>query len=191
VRPTRLVEWFTLASDAAYHPGHAWARREASAVARLGLDDFAQRLVGPISRLDLPAVGTNLRQGEPAWTIHVDGKAVEMLSPVDGRVSGVNAAALANPAIVNADPYGDGWLLRVEAPRLAANTRSLLQGRMAIRWFEEVTNALRQHVAPQLGLAMQDGGMPVDGLARAIRGDAWDTLAREFLLTAEPPAPQD
>jgi len=180
---TELVEWFRMAPDAFYHPGHAWARAATDGRVALGVDDFAQKLVGRLKAVELPAVGTRLSLGEPAWRLRVDGKAVEMLSPVDGVVTDVNPMVVASPALANADPYGEGWLVKVDAPRFPAHRRTLLSGRLARSWIEDATNALRLRMSPEVGLALQDGGMPVDGIAHALDPDRWDVIASEFLLT--------
>jgi glycine cleavage system H protein len=178
-----MVEWFRIARDVAYHPGHAWARAGGDGSVVVGLDDFAQKLVGPLKAIEMPPVGSHVRQGDKAWRLRVNGKAVDMLSPVDGLVTEVNPDVLESPAVVATDPYVTGWLFKVQAPRYEANSKSLLSGRLAERWLEEATDALRRRTAPDLGLVMQDGGMPVDGLARAIDEDHWDEVAREFLLS--------
>jgi glycine cleavage system H lipoate-binding protein len=179
-----LVEWFRVARDVVYHPGHAWARAaEAANAVLVGADDFAQKLVGPLRAIELPAPGTTVRQGEPAWRLHAGGKALEMLSPVDGVVTAVNRAVVDNPDLLRHDPYGTGWLLQVRSPRFAAQRKGLLSGRMAHRWVEDATNALRLRMSPDLGLAMQDGGVPVDGIAQALSPEDWERVAREFLLS--------
>jgi len=184
---TELVEWFRMAPDAFYHPGHSWARAASDGRVALGVDDFAQKLVGQLKAVDLPAIGTRLALGEPAWRLRVDGKAVEMLSPVDGVVTDVNPMVATSPTLANSDPYGEGWLVKVEAPRFDANRRTLLSGRLAKSWIEDATNALRLRMSPEVGLALQDGGMPVDGIAHALDPDRWDLIASEFLLTSANP----
>ena len=75
-----LVEWFRVARDVFYHPGHAWARAaEAAGAVLVGADDFAQKLVGPLRTIELPAPGTAVRQGEPAWRLHAGDKALSQL----------------------------------------------------------------------------------------------------------------
>lgn len=182
-RAADLVEWFRMARDVAYHPGHAWARADGDGRVTVGLDDFAQRLVGPMKAIELPTVGTRLASGDRAWRLRVNGKAVDMLSPVDGIVSEVNPAVLASADVARQDPYGAGWLLKLDAPRFDANRRGLLSGKLARTWLEEATDTLRRRMAPDLGLALQDGGMPVDGIAQALDPEHWDELAREFLLS--------
>lgn len=179
----RMVEWFELANDAVFHPGHAWARPVGPQAALVGADDFAQKLLGRIKRIELPPVGTEVHQGSPAWRLHVDGKVIDMVSPVTGVVTAVNGDVLDRPDLVNADPYHRGWLLRVEGPRVPPTSRGLLGGQLARRWLEQATDALRLRLAPDLGLALQDGGVPVEGLARAIDPDRWDEIAREHLLS--------
>jgi len=178
-----------VAPEAVYHPGHAWARATNDGRVAVGVDDFAQKLVGTLKAVELPAIGARLSLGEPAWKLRVDGKAVQMLSPVDGVVTDVNPMVVASPTLANADPYGEGWLVKVDAPRFEANRRSLLSGRLARSWIEDATNALRMRMSPEVGLALQDGGMPVDGIAHALDPDGWDVIASEFLLTRGADAP--
>ena len=180
---TTMTEWFELAKDAAYHPGHAWAKLDGTTAALVGADDFAQKLVGPIHQIELPGVGTEVHQGSPAWRLHVDGKVVDMVSPVTGVVTAVNREAIAGPAVGKGDPSPQGWLLRGEGPRGAPTARGLLAGALARRWIQQATDALRLRMTPDLGLALQDGGVPVDGLAAAIDQERWDEIAREHLLS--------
>lgn len=178
-----LLDMFRVPEGVLLHPGHAWVRADAPGIAAVGLDDFARQLVGPLKGVALPPVGATLEQGARGWGLRADSKTVEMIAPVSGRVVAVNEDLLANPATINDDPYGRGWLLKVEAPRLDTNVKQLLAGRaardlMAASWDELTTIA-----APQVGLTMHDGGVPVNGFARGIDPEHWDAVARRFLLT--------
>jgi hypothetical protein len=105
-----------------------------------------------------------------------------MLSPVDGTVVAVNRPVKTDAAAL-ADPYGAGWLFKVDAPRLAANLRQLHAAAPANRMLEDAGEALVLRMDPELGRLLQDGGTPVHGIARALAGDGWETLAREFFRT--------
>jgi glycine cleavage system H protein len=177
----RLVEWFAVPEDRFYHPGHAWARPEPDGVVTVGIDDFARKLVGPLDGVELPPPGVRVGQGEPAWTLVVDGDAIPMLSPVDGFVVAVNPEAFrrAQPP----DPYGRDWLIKVKPERLVPNLRTLLANGTARRWIEQAADALRARLPVATGLVYQDGGVPVDGMARAIDPDRWPQVVREFFLT--------
>ncbi|HOC18231.1 MAG TPA: glycine cleavage system protein H, partial [Vicinamibacterales bacterium] len=108
----QLADYFRLPGDLFHHPGHAWARVEGDTVV-VGLNDFAQRLVGRIDRLRLPAAGTELAQSRPAFSIVSGGRSVAVLAPVGGTVVEVNHEAASDPGAVKQSPYGRGWLLRV------------------------------------------------------------------------------
>jgi hypothetical protein len=100
-------------------------------------------------------------------------------------VVAVNTSALRNPEVVNEDPYGRGWLLKVKATKLSANTRNLLSGNVARRMIEESLNGIRRRSGEELGIVYQDGGVPVSGMARALYGKEWYGAAREIFLTQE------
>ncbi|MCX6553206.1 MAG: glycine cleavage system protein H [Acidobacteria bacterium] len=178
------TDWFMLPVDRLFHRGHAWLMAGTDGVVTVGMSDFAAKLVGPLSRVSLPEVGTSVGQGELAWRLVADdGRTVDMLSPVDGTVVEVNPAVTQRAAAVEADPYANGWLLKVRPSRLRANQTNLLSGAAARRWMDEVMVGLRGQFATDLGTLSQDGGAPLSGMARAIAPEQWDELAASFLLT--------
>lgn len=182
----KAAEWFLTPADRFFHRGHAWLKGADDGLVTVGVDDFAAKLVGPLSRVSLPAVGASVGQGEQAWRLMAsDGRSVDMLSPVDGTVVELNPALAASPDLAERDPYGDGWLMKVRPSRLRANRINLMAGPAVHRWIAEVAAGLRGHVAPGLGALAQDGGAPVSGMAKAIDPDGWDRLAASFLLTDE------
>ncbi|UCE17802.1 MAG: glycine cleavage system protein H [Gemmatimonadota bacterium] len=180
-----VVGGFVLPDHVFYHQGHAWARIDDKNVATIGLDDFAQKLVGKIDAVHMPGVGSPLRQGEKGWSLEVNSRPIDMLSPVDGEILSVNEELINSPETVNTDPYGKGWLMKVRAPRISANVKSLLSGDLAKRWIEEARENLLSRGNYELGLMYQDGGLPVDGMARNLDPERWDTIAKEFFLITE------
>jgi glycine cleavage system H protein len=168
-----------------YHQGHGWLRPEPGSVGVVGLDDFAQKLVGRLDSVELPGVGSRVAQGEKAWSLVVDSVSLPMLSPVDGEVVEVNREVLRSPEILRRDPYGDGWLLKVRSPRIAADTKNLLSGKLARAWMENALDKLRPIEHEGLGPLLADGGLPIEGIARALGGEKWAELARTHLLTEE------
>jgi glycine cleavage system H lipoate-binding protein len=178
-RPT-----FHLRDGLHYHQGHAWAGVYGSGVMRVGIDDFAQRLVGPITGLILPPVGTVLNEGEPAWKLRMGRRAVPVLSPVTGEVVRWNDEILASPNLVNSQPYDGGWVMEVSVRSPAAATRNLLSGELAHAWLDDA----RGRIEDLIEAVPEDsakGAEPTGGLARMASPDAWDRLASEVLLTAD------
>ena len=181
---TSGAEWFPIPVDRLFHRGHAWARSESDGLVTVGLDGFAAKLVGPLASVALPQVGSLVGQGEPAWKLVADdGRAVEMLSPLDGTIAEINTDLAASPETTQLDPYGRGWLLRLRPQRLRANSTNLMSGAAARRWMNDAVAGLQRTVSPELGALAQDGGVPVTGMARIIDPEHWDLLARTHLLT--------
>ena len=171
-----------------FHQGHTWMKADHTnpnrqRLVKVGLDDFAQKLIGRVDAVELPAVGSRLTQGEKGWSLKVDSEAIPMLSPVDGEVVAVNQEVLRSPGILSRDPYGAGWLLEVNSDRIAADTRNLLSGKVARAWMETSLENLHPVRHEALGPVLQDGGIPLEGIARVLGGDKWMELAKTHLLT--------
>ncbi len=180
-----ISDWFHLPLEGMYfHQGHSWAKPEGDNVVRVGIDDFAQKLVGKIDAIKLPQVGSQVSQGEKAWSLQVGSKSIDMLSPVDGKILDINESLLNSPESIGKDPYGQSWLMKVQAPRVSANLKNLLSGGLARKWMEEVRENLLARMNYNLGAVSQDGGVPVDGIAKNIDRERWDEIVREFLLVS-------
>jgi hypothetical protein len=113
----------------------------------------------------------------------VEGKNVPMLSPISGVVTEVNPKLAANPLLVNDDPYGLGWLMKVRPSADGKPTDDLLTGDAAARWMRDVSRQLVAAMPQPIGQLAQDGGMPIHGLARGLDEAHWDDVARHFLLS--------
>jgi len=136
-----------------------------------------------VDAVDLPAVGSRLAQGEKGWSLMVDSERIPMLSPVAGEVVEVNHEVLRSPEMLRQDPYGKGWLLKVKSSRVGANTRNLLSGKLARAWMENALDNLHPLNGENIGPVLQDGGLPVEGIARVLGGAEWVELAKTHLLT--------
>jgi len=178
-------EWFELPRGLFFHRGHTWVAPESSDVVRVGMDEFALRLLGRAGSAVLPAPGQAVRSGEPAWAFETGGETIPVLAPVHGEVLEVNEAVRRSPELVHRHPYDEGWLLRIKVRNAHASLVNLLSGRAARAWMEEVLEKLWPVAPDEVGAVMPDGGVVVDGLARALEPDRWAEVAREFLLTGE------
>ncbi len=182
VKPA-IVAGFEVRSNLRYHPGHTWALAESPNFVRVGLDEFAARLIGTVNEMVLPKRGQWLRQGQKFASVGRGGTKAELVSPIEGEVTGINESLATNPSLLGVDPYGEGWLITVVAPDIKTNFRNLLNGDLASRWMEEASAHLRKRMSRFSGAMAQDGGRAVDNLAEQLPDDAWHTLLREFFLT--------
>ncbi|MDW8001428.1 MAG: glycine cleavage system protein H [Deltaproteobacteria bacterium] len=179
-----FARWFLFPENLYYHRGHTWAKEEEGYL-KVGIDDFAQKLVGRPEAIELPSVGEKLDQGGRAIKFRVDSKAIEMVSPVKGEVVDINEEVLKNPSVLTEDPYEKGWLIKVRPDDTKRNLRNLISGSLAKVWFEESVEALKERISGRLGYLLQDGGVPVSGMAKMIDEKNWDRICREFFLTED------
>ncbi|MDR3749237.1 MAG: glycine cleavage system protein H [Acidobacteriota bacterium] len=178
-----LVGGFSVPEHLRFHPGHTWALSESPNLVRIGIDDFAAKLVGKIEHVTLPQRGQWIRQGQKVWSVVRNGVKVDMVSPIEGSVSDINEAAISNPALASKDPYGEGWLVTVQSPDAKTNFRNLMGGALARWWTEESSIRLQRLVPSALGALAQDGGVAIDDVASTIPDEEWVKITREFFLT--------
>ncbi len=179
-----LVSGFKVPENVRYHSGHTWALSESRELVRVGIDDFASRLIGKIDSIALPQRGRWVRQGQKIWSIFRDGKSVDMVSPIEGTVSDVNEAVAKDPSLALKDPYGEGWLVTVQAPDSKINFRNLLGGALARMWTEDSALRLRKRMPVAMVAALaQDGGVAVDDITSHLPEEDWATLTKEFFLS--------
>jgi glycine cleavage system H protein len=99
--------------DLRYTREHEWARRKGTAVV-VGITEYAQDQLGDVVYLELPEVGAAVKRGEPFGVVESTKAVSELFAPVSGTVAEVNAPLKDAPETLNADPYGEGWLIAVE-----------------------------------------------------------------------------
>lgn len=95
-----------------YTKDHEWAKLEGS-VATIGVTDHAQRELGDIVFVELPKVGARVESGQSFGTIEAVKTVAELYSPVTGTVTEVNTALSADAGAINVDPYGAGWIIKI------------------------------------------------------------------------------
>ena len=147
------------------------------------MDDFASKLIGKIESITLPQRGRWVRQGQKLWTIFRDGKSVDMVSPIEGTITDVNEAVAKNPELARKDPYGEGWLVTVQAPDSKLNFRNLLSGTLARLWTEDSALRLRSRMPALAGAVAQDGGVAIDDLTAHMPDEDWAKITKEFFLS--------
>ncbi|HET8989796.1 MAG TPA: glycine cleavage system protein GcvH [Acidimicrobiales bacterium] len=96
-----------------YSNDHEWARRDGDVV-RVGITDYAQDALGDVVFVDLPEVGDAVGVGGTLGEVESTKSVSEVYAPVSGTVRAVNEALRQSPELVNADPYGEGWLCEIE-----------------------------------------------------------------------------
>ena len=170
------------------HPGHAWARTTEDGYVVVGVDDFAQAVVGEVNAVRLPRLLRRIKQGKIAWRLHHGERVLPMVSPVSGWVVEKNEEVLKNPALVNSAPFGQGWLFKVKPYNLAPELKNLLTGKLARQWQDATRARLAQFFSGTPVFAYQDGGVMVSNLCERCSEIEWNDVRKEFFLNDEQPA---
>jgi formate hydrogenlyase subunit 6/NADH:ubiquinone oxidoreductase subunit I/glycine cleavage system H lipoate-binding protein len=168
---SKQVGEFVLHSRVYYYPGHTWAKVDGNKV-RIGLDDFASRIIGDVKVAKSRQAGDILAQGK-----------VAVESPLYGRILKVNENLSLDTASLKKDPYGDGWLYEMEALNPYEDFKSLLFGYGAEAWLKGDIDSLHRSLEKDLGATMADGGQLGENLPERLSLENWKEMTRRFFRT--------
>jgi len=104
----------TFPAELKYTKDHEWIRLESDGTAVVGITDFAQKELGDIVYVDINTVGETINEGELFGTVEAVKTVSDLYLPVSGEILEFNDALDADPDLVNSDPYGEGWMIRVK-----------------------------------------------------------------------------
>ncbi len=97
-----------------YTQDHEWIRLEEDGTAVVGITDFAQHELGDIVFVDVSSVGQSLAQGEVFGSVEAVKTVSDLFLPIDGEILELNSAVEKKPELLNSDPYGDGWIIKIK-----------------------------------------------------------------------------
>src|SRR4051812_13397055 len=101
-----------------YTKDHEWVRVEGD-VAIVGITDFAQHELGDIVYVEIETVGQDLKSGDVFGTVEAVKTVSDLFLPVDGVISEINSKLNSNPEVVNTDPYGEGWMVKMKLSNMS------------------------------------------------------------------------
>lgn len=168
------------------HGGHTWAKLDSTGAVQVGLDGFAQGILGRVDRFELPPDGAALRQGEPAFAALQGSKRIEFVSPVDGVVCAVNERINVDPAAARKEPYEKGWAFTIRPSNLSQNLKKLRIGAEAAAWLEREARSfteflsLHRAVPVEVGLTLPDGGIHIEGIMESMDGEILKIAIRKY-----------
>jgi len=103
-----------LPGDLEYTSDHEWLRREDDGTVTVGITDHAQSALGDLVYVELPEVGQEVESGGDMAVVESVKAASDVYAPIGGTVVEVNETLADDPEVINSDPYGDGWIVRLE-----------------------------------------------------------------------------
>jgi glycine cleavage system H lipoate-binding protein len=177
------IKGFKIPQGYYLHSGHAWVKMEEGSAVRIGLDDFALRLLGPLDRIEAPLMGKEMKQGRADIALQRGLHQAMVLAPVNGVVTDINPRLREAGSLANQDPYTDGWVLRLHADNLRLDLKSLMIGGETQDFLDEEVDRLYQVIEDEAGPLAADGGYLADDIFGNLPEVRWEKLTRLFLRT--------
>ncbi len=123
--------------------GHTWAAIEHEGAAKVGLDDFANKLIGKIDDIDFPNLGMQAQKGEPLFSVKQGNKKIQFNSPITGRVTKINNKLKADVEELEMGPYHGNWVCTLDADNLDTELSNLKIGNAAVGFFQDDLEKMR------------------------------------------------
>lgn len=117
-----------------YSKNHLWAQLHKNGEAVLGIDDLLNHLVGEVEIKPLVETGSIIRKGDRLVELEKDGKRLELLSPISGKILGYNTNLINDPSLINTEPYDSGWLAQIEPQSWIKESSDFVSGEDAVNW---------------------------------------------------------
>lgn len=180
-RKAETVRGFRLEPDYFYHPKHVWVAPvpEGATEVRIGIDDFAARLIGRIEHVSVPGEGVAVRENTVCFLLHSGERTARLVAPASGTIGAVNATASADPALIGRDPYLAGWIFSLQPEGRAFE--GLYHGSVARQWLESEVERLHRVFTSDLGLTATDGGEALADMSDRLTDARWAWVIRQFL----------
>ena len=185
VRPIDVIDikGFKIPHGFYLHRGHTWVKIEENDTVRVGLDDFALRLLGPLDRIEAPLMGKEVRRNHTDISLSRGTNAAQILSPVSGVVMASNSELRDRGNLANQDPYTDGWVMCLHSTNLRQDLKELMIGDQASDYLDDEIDRLYRVIEEEAGPLAADGGYLGDDIYGNLAPDVWDRLTRKFLHT--------
>jgi glycine cleavage system H lipoate-binding protein len=168
---------------------HTWVEVLFSGQARVGIDDFAQKVIGTIETIEVAPLGAEIKKGETLLTIRHGSRSLSIPAPITGKILTVNESLLASPETVRRDPYISGWIVVMAPKNISAELPLLSIAEDAAQWLRKEISRFRDFIKAQshlgipapAGATLLDGGTPLSGVLEQFNENTWSAFQREFL----------
>ena len=185
VRPVDVldIKGFKIPHGYYLHRGHTWVKIEEGSTVRVGLDDFALRLLGPLDRVDAPLMGKEVKQDRDDILLSRSLNTARVQSPISGVVTDINPELREKGCLANQDPYTQGWVMRLHSQNLRQDIKNLMIGEQASQYLDGEIDRLYEVIEEEAGPLAADGGYLGDDIFGNLPETSWQKLTRQFLRT--------
>ena len=171
-----------------YDRTHTWAFMEKDGTVKVGIDDFLQRVTGPLTRVKMKSPGERVKKGKKAVSIIQDGKQLDICAPVSGTIKEQNTDLTINSSLLNSSPYADGWIYRIEPANWFKEVQFLIMGNPYKKWLKKEFQRLKEFLAdilrtenPDYVHVLQDGGELKENILKDLGPETWEDFQTNFM----------
>ncbi len=184
-----LADQFLLPKGFFVSKAHTWVELTFAGDARVGVDDFAQKVIGTIDRIEVAPLNKELNKGDTLLTVAHGNRVLSIPAPISGKVLTVNESLLASPQMLHQDPYVAGWVAVIVPKDISMELRMLAIADDAEKWLRKEVSRFRDFIKEQTqigvpipaGVTMLDGGAPLNGVLEQFNENTWNAFQKEFL----------
>lgn len=131
------IKGYNFPDDLYYHQEHSWVRVEQDGTVTVGMNDFFQKAAGDITYVDLPFEGDTVSAGEVCGKVQSSKWIGKLVAPVSGEIVAINEKLDSDSTLINKDPYGEGWIIKINPSNLEEELANLLKGEAVQPWLEQ------------------------------------------------------
>jgi len=173
-------EEFSIPGGVLVSTGHCWVSLAEDGTARIGLDDFAQKLLGTIDSIDFPNVGMNIKAGQPLFSVNQGHRRAQFNAPLSGKVVKINEDLGEDCAMLEEMPYGKNWICIIDGNDLDAELPLLKIGKSAVALFQEDIDQFQASVQKANGREVSDPASLYIGAIEKMDDARWESTVKEF-----------
>jgi CheY-like chemotaxis protein len=171
---------FSIPGGVLVSTGHCWASLSEEGTAKIGLDDFAAKLIGSIDSIEFPEVGKSVAAGEPLFGIRQDGRSWSFAAPLSGKVLRVNNGLQEDTGRLARTAYGDSWICAIEGGNLDAELPKLKIGQSAVDFFQAELERFETFLREAQATESVESAVLAVGAIERLDGERWDQAFKAF-----------
>jgi CheY-like chemotaxis protein/glycine cleavage system H lipoate-binding protein len=171
---------FTVPGGVLLSSGHCWANLREEGTARVGVDDFASKLIGRFDSVEFPNVGMKVRAGQELFAINQGHRRAHFNAPLSGTVVGINESLRNEAGRMGQTPYGEQWICLIEGSNLDDEMAEMKIGKSAVAWLQDEIDRFKAFASADGGDQVNESELLSIGAIARMDDTKWDAAMKAF-----------
>lgn len=166
---------------------HTWVSMNQEGIAKIGIDDFAKKLIGRVASIELPNLGMNVKAGQPLFTLKQGNRSVVFNSPISGKVAKINTVLKENAVLLDTTPYESNWICALDTDNIDSEIKEMHIGKSAVALFHDDIEKLKVLMKDLLKSETREGEYVEEdqiyvGQFEKLSDVSWQKVVAEFFV---------